>query len=54
MYEEAFCEDNEQLKTDIHFSNFSRMNDTFRWRTLSLQSPFVENEIRIILVKPHV
>ena len=41
------------LKADLHLVDFSRANDTFRWRMLSFQSPFEENEIGLF-VKPHV
>ena len=36
------------LKADLHSANFNRVNDTFRWRRLSFQSLFEENEIWII------
>ena len=42
------------IKADLHSTNFSRANNTFRWRMLSFQSPFEENEIWIKFVKPHV
>ena len=35
------------VKVDLHSANFSRANDTFRWRLLSFQSPFEANEIWI-------
>ena len=38
---------NHPLKADILSASFSRANDTFRWRTLSFQSLFKENEIQI-------
>ena len=36
------------LKADLHSANFSRANDTFRWRRLSFQSSLEANEIWII------
>ena len=36
------------LKADLHSANFSRVNETFRWRILSFQSPFEADEIWII------
>ena len=36
------------VKADLHSANFSRANDTFRWRMFSFLSPFENNEIWII------
>ena len=36
------------LKADLHSANFNRVNDTFRWRMLSFQSLFEDDEILII------
>ena len=37
-----------KIKVDLHSANFSRANDTFRWRMHSFQSQSEANEILII------